>query len=166
MKGFLGFAVVGAIAVTAGALAAERQISEESVRSAIESFLQNPTAPSEQVNTIVMFSVESDAVKVVIDTDVCCTWLRADKKYEHAGLLLVAFTAGNVRSQLDSGVCRDDPYSGLIAVFRVYRHLKQANPALTIPEVEKLLELHRQGKLTEHLAKEKARAATGKKQEN
>ena len=79
---------------------------------------------------------------------------------------LAAFTAGNVRSQLDSGVCRDDPYSGLIAVFRVYRHLKKANPELTIPEVETLLELHQQGKLMEHLAKEKERLAKEREKEN
>lgn len=166
MRGFLGFASALAIAVTAGALAAETQISEEAVRSAIESFLQNPTAPSEQTRTIVAFTAESDAVLVVIDMDVSCTWLRADKEYEHGPLLLAAFTAGNVRSQLDSGVRRDDPYSGLLTVFRVYRHLKQANPELTIPEVETLLKLHRQGKLMEHLAKEKAPAAEEQKPQN
>jgi len=34
------------------------------------------------------------------------------------------------------------------------------------PEVENLLELHRQGKLTEHLAKEKERTAKERMQEN
>ena len=94
MKGFLGFAVVVAIAVTAGALAAETQISEETVRNAIESFLQNPTAPlpSEQTKTIVAFTVKSDAVLVTI-SDVSCPWLRADKNYEQAPLLLLTFAS-------------------------------------------------------------------------
>jgi hypothetical protein len=161
MKALSGFitTVVMVFAVTAVAFAAETRISEKEVRIAIESFLQNPTVPSEEAKTIVTFAAESDAVNVVMGP-VSCPWI-GNKEHEDAQpLLLAAFAAGNVRSQLDSGVRKDDAYSGLIAVFRVYRHMKNANPKLTIPEVEKLLKLHRQGRLTEHLAKEKASAAT------
>jgi len=164
MRGILGFAVVAAVVVTAGALAAETQISEEAVRSAIETFLQNPTVPSESARTIALFTEESDAVHVIVNLDVSCTYLR--EKYGHTGELMMAFVAGNIRSQLDSGIYGDDPYSGLLAVFRVYRHLKKANTDWTIPEVETLLDLHRQGKLAEHLAKEKERFAKERKQED
>jgi len=166
MKGFLVFAGALAITVAAVALAAETQVSEESVRSAIESFLQNPAAAAESELTIAQFMEKNDAVHIFIDLNGYCSWLRADKEYDHKTTLMIAFTTGNIRSQLDSGVCRDDPYSGLLTVFRVYRHLKKANPEWTIPEIENLLELHRQGKLMEHLAKEKSRAAEEKKPQN
>jgi len=166
MKGFLGFAVVVAITVAAVALAAETQISEKTVRSAIESFLQNPAASADPELTIVRFMEKNNAVQIIINPNGCYSWILDNKKYEHTVDLMIAFMAGNIRSQLDSGVYRNDPYSGLLAVFRVYRHLKKANPEWSIPEAENLLELHRQGKLMEHLAKEKSRAAEERKPQN
>ena len=68
-------------------------------------------------------------------------------------MLLGAFIAGNVLAQLDSGVKRNDSYSGMIQVFRVYRHLKAEEPAYNVPEIEDLLALHRRGELAPHLAK-------------
>lgn len=78
-----------------------------------------------------------------------------EKDYRHNELLLCAFIAGNVRSQLDSGVNANDSYSGLIQVFRVYRYLKKKVRNYSIPGVEDLLKLHKDGKLMEYLLDEK-----------
>ncbi len=133
---------------------AKTAISESSVRRAISTFLSQPTSPvSKQAkNMIIEFAVDSDDVSVVI-TSKATPW-SGRKDCKHAGVLLCAFIAGNILSQLDSGVKADDSYSGLMKVFRVYRHLKSAEKSYNVPEVEQLLAMHRQGRLMRHLLPE------------
>ena len=80
-------------------------------------------------------------------------WLGLGIDDSHSQLLLAAYAAGNIQSQLNSGVKRNDRYSGLLTLFRVYRALREQNKSYTIAAVDTLLGLHEQNKLMSHLQK-------------
>jgi len=126
---------------------ASGEIAEKDVRAAIREFLETPWTgrPSQSRRTIHTFAGQSKEV-LVITCDTTFSWF-GDLGQPYRGVLFDAYVAGNVRSQLDSGIKGDDPYSGLIQVFRVYRHLRAESPDYRVPELEKLLALHRKGKL-------------------
>jgi hypothetical protein len=130
---------------------AETAVREETLRRAVSTFLKQPTssASKHSARTILKFAEESEDVSVLISRK-AVPWV-GGKKYEHREILLCAFIAGNVLSQLDSGVNANDPYSGLIKVFRVYRYLKKRKKGYTVPEVERLLAMHKEGKLMRYL---------------
>ena len=126
--------------------------SVDSVLQAIRTFSDDPLSDAGKVawRTIALFSIESDSVTVVVSSGVV-PWMGREREYPHSTILLAAFVAGNIRSQLYSGVNRDDPYSGLIQVFWTYRLLKEKDRTFSIPGIEELLELHRKGELMKHL---------------
>lgn len=80
-------------------------------------------------------------------------WVDFGSDNPHTLLLLAAYAAGNIRSQLNSGVKRNDRYSGLLTLFRVYRALRENNATFKIAAVEDLLVLHQENKLMPHLQK-------------
>src|SRR5262245_25233227 len=128
--------------------------SEAAVRRAISTFCDAPLSTKGRAapKTILEFGEASDAVLITISPGYV-PWTRADKKYENSELLLAAYVAGNVLGQLDSGVKGNDAYSGMIQVFRVYRHLKAKDASFKVPEIEDYLEMHRKGELAVHFAK-------------
>jgi len=71
---------------------------------------------------------------------------------QERGILLGAFVAGNVDSQLLRGEKRNDPYAGDIQVIETYRQMQKKKPKLRIPEVEKLIELKSKGQLKSYLS--------------
>jgi hypothetical protein len=144
-----------------GSARAGATISETSVRSAIEKFLKAPTSPSTKLSmrTILKFAEESKDVSVLI-TRRATPWI-GEKEYRHGEVLLCALVAGNVRSQLDSGVNASDSYSGLIQVFRVYRHIRKRDRSYVVPELDELLDKHRAGELMAHVAPDSGRGAKG-----
>ena len=66
--------------------------------------------------------------------------------------LLVAFTASNVDSQLLRHRKGDDSYAGAKQMIDTYVHMQQKNPKLRITEVDKLVELDKQGRLKSYVA--------------
>jgi hypothetical protein len=134
---------------------------EGEVRQASAVFLEQPLSEAGKAaaKTIVDFAVECDNVTVDVDS-VSVPWFGEGKKNKYGSELAVAYIAGNLLSQLDSGVKRNDPYSGLIQVFRVYRQLKAKDASCSIPEVENLLAMHRKGELVSYLAKAEKAANT------
>jgi hypothetical protein len=136
---------------------------DKEIRASIETFLADPVKASDDVKaSIVDFADQSSAVDIVLDQQLM-TWIKGDAKaepYAGEGALLAAYIAGNVRSQLDSGVTRSDDYSGLVQVLRTYRALKAADAAsYANPELDKLLAQQARGELlTRCAAVEKKRA--------
>jgi hypothetical protein len=59
---------------------------------------------------------------------------------------------GNVRSQLLRGKKTNDSYAGGLQVIETYRQLQKRNPKLRINEIEKFIQLEKQGKLAAYLA--------------
>jgi hypothetical protein len=94
-------------------------------------------------NTILKFSLESDAVIVDLGAD-SVPWCDVKKglaELSHSGargLLLAAYLSGSVKAQLQSGKQDPSPYPGWVAMLRVYRVLKMRE-GVTIPEVEALM---------------------------
>ena len=131
---------------------AKAAVSETSVRQAIATFLRMPASPSSKrsMSTIVTFASESDDVSVTVSQK-AVPWY-GDKEVQHGEVLLCAFISGNILSQLDTGVNRDDSYSGLVKVFRVYRYLQKRRKGYSVPAVDRLLQVHKDGKLMKHLS--------------
>ncbi|MHC5057638.1 MAG: hypothetical protein ACYTKD_23445 [Planctomycetota bacterium] len=132
-------------------------ISETSVRSAIERFLKAPTVASSKTSmrTILKFAEESDDVSVFISRK-ATPWV-GEKKYRHSEVLLCALIAGNVRSQLDSGVSANDSYSGMLQVFRVYRYIRKRDRSYVVRELDDLIAMHKAGRLMAHLMSDAGR---------
>ncbi len=143
-------AAVGAVGAARGRNEAP-EVGEKEARQAIATFLKDPLgrAARDAGKKIAVFVIQSKDVEVVVGKEEAA-WL--GKEVKHGGLLTMAYLAGSAQSQLDTGVVRHDPHSGLVQVFRVYRTLQQKDKKYKVAEVEKLLALHREGKLMKHLA--------------
>jgi hypothetical protein len=94
-------------------------------------------------NTILKFSLESDAVLVDLGPD-SVPWCDVKKglaDLPHSGergLLLAAYLSGSVKAQLQSGKADANPYPGWVAMLRVY-HVLKIREGLSLPEVDGLL---------------------------
>ncbi len=122
---------------------------------AIANFKQQPLTENGRVaaGKIIEFAEQSDDVTVHI-AESLVPWLhdKTDEKYR--ALLLGAYVAGNVKSQLDrgdNGVKRDDPYAGMLVVIEVYQQIKGTDKKYDIPKIEEFIELEAQHKLKGHL---------------
>lgn len=71
---------------------------------------------------------------------------------DERSLLLAAFAAGNVDSQLLRGVKNDDPYAGDLQLIQTYRQLQKKNPKLKIPAIEKMAAMEQRGELKRYLS--------------
>lgn len=80
-------------------------------------------------------------------------WIGLEKDDPRSVLLLAAYVSGNIRSQLNSGVKRNDRYSGLLALFRVYRALRAENKVFKVADIDNFLVLHADNKLIPYLQK-------------
>ena len=60
---------------------------------------------------------------------------------------MAVYFAGDIKSQLQQGVARDDPYRGWLAAIRAYGQFQQQQPGLVIPEIEELIRKERAGTL-------------------
>jgi hypothetical protein len=153
MKSFLTvLALILAAAMPAPAQTPKQAIPKDDVLKAIADFRADPNSDSGHgaAAVIVRFAQDSPSVRVS-GSAVLQPWMAAKPPPKHNRLLLVAYIAGSVRSQLASGQTKDDPMAGEEQVFETYQKLQQATPDLHIPEVEKLLDLKKQGKLQEYL---------------
>lgn len=67
-------------------------------------------------------------------------------------ILIGAFLAGNVDSQLLRRKKKDDPYAGDLQVIETYTQMRNKKPRLSVPEIENLIALEKAGKLRAYLA--------------
>src|ERR1051325_5530483 len=107
---------------------ADKVPDKQTVTKAIEQFLQDPKM-GEDAKTIKKFAEMSDDCMVAIDEHVL-TWANHQPTYKETEVLLTAFVAGNVQSQLKSGKAEDDSYAGLLAALKTYDKLREANKDL------------------------------------
>ena len=118
---------------------------DDTVRHALAVFDESPLDKTGEaaLAEIVEFADKTDKVEIVVAEGVL-PWVG---EVPHSDLLLGAFIAGNLRSQLDSGVTRSDAYSGMLEVFAVYSALKAREPKFSVPSIDAFLEQHRRGAL-------------------
>jgi hypothetical protein len=99
---------------------------------------------------IVRFAQESEHVTITLSSAVT-PWIGGKQEYKYSEILLAAYIAGNLKSQLERGKNEDDPHAGLVQVFKTYAQLKEADGKFKVPEIDKLMELHSENKLEEYL---------------
>ncbi len=129
------------------------KLTDKNFRQISTTFLNDPAnkfAPNWS-RLIVLFVLESKSVEVLLGKDEW-TWTGLEGEHPHATLLLAGYASGNILSQMNSGVKRNDRYSGLLTLFRVYRTLREADMEFKqIEAIDKLLKMHKENKLLAHL---------------
>ena len=147
--------VLVALIFRAGAQAksSEPPIDKETVRKAITIFRRTPAnQQGSMVRPIILrFAQESRDVAIVVPTRIIPGIESGRARDESKAALLTAYVAGDVQSQLDKRRMKDDPVAGTEQVIATYRQLQKTEPRLRINEVEKLIDLQKQGKLAKHL---------------
>ncbi len=121
--------------------------------SVMEKTVVGPAA-TEAAKTIVVYAQLSDDVMVNIGPDqlpwVEEKWHLAKGRAQACqALLMAAFVAGNIKSQLKNDRAEDDTYSGWIFAIETYRRLKAAENFVS-PSIEALAKLQAEGKLLQH----------------
>ena len=129
-------------------------ISDQIVRQTSSVLLEDPLNKSARdwARLILLYTQQKSNVEVLFGSEEL-RWSGVEKGDPSSLLLLAAYAAGNIQSQLNSGVKRNDRYSGLLTLFRVYRALREKNAQFRIAAVEDLLARHKEAKLTPHLQK-------------
>jgi hypothetical protein len=119
----------------------------------IEKSVSSPEA-ADAAKLIVVYAQLSDDVMVDIGPDQL-PWLGEswgmDREKEAAcqSMLMAAFVAGNVKSQIKNDKTEDDTYSGWILAIDAYHRLRAKYPFRS-PAIEALAKMQAEGKLLEH----------------
>jgi hypothetical protein len=141
----------------------EVRIGDKEFRLIASTFLNEPghkTAAPGWARLILLYRKQTSKAAVVLGSEEL-QWAGIGGDDRVSLLLLAGYAAGNMQSQLHSGVKRNDRYSGLLTLFHVYRTLWEQDQKLPpqdqkfkrIAAVEHLLELHEQDKLMPYLQK-------------
>jgi hypothetical protein len=118
------------------------------VRQAIRNFRVDPgRVRGDAARTIFRYAEESKDVELVMNRAVVSFISNQKENGDERSTLLLAFIVGNVEAQWSRRQTKDDSYAGVLQVIATYRQLQGKNPMLRIPEVEKLIELQKRGKL-------------------
>ncbi|MCE0496667.1 MAG: hypothetical protein LV481_01785 [Methylacidiphilales bacterium] len=151
MKNLAAIFVLGALlGASVTRASAERTVSRDEVLKAISVFQADPSSQqgSEASETILAFARTSDAVHISLSHAVVPWVKKGDSPdADTRNMLLAAYVAGNVSSQLKSGKAHDDVYAGWEQVLTTYAQLLAINPAAKISEVEDLKDREADGKL-------------------
>ena len=129
-------------------------VTKDMARNAIAAFRQGPLLPRGRAGGEVVrrFAEKDDSVIVQITPKVVPFINDLKVMQEDRTLLLDAFVVGNVDAQF----LRNEKKR--LSVFRVtemietYKRMKKQNPAINIPDVEKFMEMDKQGELKKYLA--------------
>ena len=123
-------------------------VAETKIRGSIEAFLRDPKK-GKDASAILNFVGESSNVLVVFRESI----LSAEgSTTEIDQLMLVAFSAGNVRAQLDASTKEDMPLAGVRAMAEAYGKLKEKDPSLEIAKFEDYAARAKDGTLDAHVA--------------
>jgi hypothetical protein len=104
--------------------------------------------------TIVVYAQDSDDVMVDIGPGqlpwVSEEWgLDKARELECQSMLLAAFVAGNIRSQIKNSRTEDDTYSGWVFAIGAYNRLRAKGPFRS-PSIEELSRMEADGTLLQH----------------
>jgi hypothetical protein len=126
-------------------------VGEKEFLRASQALLDEPVsqAAADHAKTVMIFTAQTPKAMVIIGDDEI-KWF--GKNEDHKSLLMGAYSAGNVQSQLNSGVVRNDRYSGVLYLLKVYRGLQAKDKDLKIVALEDLIKLHKDDKLLRHIA--------------
>lgn len=121
--------------------------------SVMEKTVAGPAA-TEAAKTIVVYAQLSDDVMVDIGPEqlpwATEEWgLDKDRELSLHSLLVAAFVAGDVKTQLKNEKAEDDTYSGWLFALAAYHRLKAAEDFRS-PSLETLSKMQAEGKLRQH----------------
>ncbi len=121
--------------------------------SVLEKNITSPDA-ADAAKTVVVYAQESDDVMVDIGPEqlpwVSEKWgLEKSREQNNQSLLLAAFVAGNIRSQIKNDKAEDDTYSGWIFAIDAYKRLR-TNGAFQSPAIDSLKKMEDDGTLLQH----------------
>ncbi len=130
--------------------------SKQDVLTAISVLERNIAGPeaAEAAKTVIVYAQESDDVMVDIGPEQL-PWVGEhwglDKTQEQSNqsMLLAAFVAGNIRSQLKAEKAEDDTYSGWIFAIDAYKRLRAKEPFRSAA-IENLRKMEEAGTLQQH----------------
>ncbi len=157
---FLAIALAFVLLAASGFSAAP---TKHEVLHAIAVIERNATSPeaAEAAKTIVIYAQVSDDVMVDIGPDQL-PWLDEDwgldKDREQAckSLLLAAFVAGDVKSQIKNDKAEDDTYSGWIFAIDTYNRLR-AKETFRSDSIDSLAKMKAAGTLLQHAREVRAK---------
>jgi len=130
--------------------------TQEAVSSAIAqvetNFISGTSVDAAKV--ILQFAEESEQVQVSIRPETV-PWLKEkwglepDREQSIRSMLLAAYLAGNIKSQLAAGRPADDPYAGWIFVCRGYAQFR-SKVSFSSPSIDSLETRRTEGTLKQH----------------
>jgi hypothetical protein len=130
--------------------------SKHEVLAAISVLERNVTGQDaiDAAKTIVVYAQDSEDVVVDIGPGqlpwVSEEWgLDKERELECQSMLLAAFVAGNVKSQIKNARAEDDTYSGWVFAIDAYNRLRTKG-AFQSPSIEKLSRMEADGTLLQH----------------
>ncbi len=148
--------LAAALFVTLAGTAAAAPPSKQEVLMAISVLEKNITSPeaADAAKTVVIYAQESDDVMVDIGPEqlpwVNEKWgLEKAREQNNQSLILAAFVAGNIRSQIKNDKAEDDTYSGWIFAIDAYKRLRTKG-AFRSPAIESLQKMEDGGTLLQH----------------
>ena len=100
---------------------------------------------------LVQFTEKSPDVMVKISPKTLPIFEDKNLSVQVRAILIGAFMAGNVDSQLLRGRKQSDSYAGDLQLIETYRLMQKKKPHLVIPGIEKLIDLESAGKLKAYL---------------
>ena len=127
-------------------------LTNDEVLNAISVFADDPVSERGKAKgaAVLRFAEESPDVLLTIDVSLI-HWLVEEPEVKYVDTLLMAFVAGNVKSQIESGTIADDTRAGLLLLFDVYRKIQSIDQNFAVPLIEKQIGIHRDGKLDEYI---------------
>ncbi len=130
------------------------EISDKDFRQIAALVINDPLnrAAADRSRLLILYALQTQSAQFTLGAQEL-SWMAIDKDPDRALLLLAGYLAGNIQSQLNSGVKRNDPYSGALTLFQIYRSLQQHDKKFAITAVDDLLALHQEDKLVDYLRK-------------
>jgi|TARA_B100001093_G_C26840313_1_gene1020260 hypothetical protein len=108
----------------------------------------------EEGKSVLAFAEESDEVILALSVSTI-PWIEeewlADKEMEGTlkNLILIAYLAGNIQSQIQTKSSKDDPYSGWLLVCEGYEQLIEKREFKS-ESIEKFIQLRNEGRLVDY----------------
>lgn len=136
------------------ATAADPVITKEMALKAVTLFRDDPLSEEGRAAAaiILTFADKNPSVMLVLSKKAFPVFDVPGVSQKEKSVLLAAFSAGNLNSQLLRGVKKDDAYAGDLQLIETYRQLKKKNPKLKIPGIEKMAEMEQRGELKRYLS--------------
>jgi hypothetical protein len=124
------------------------------------------TEAVDAATVVARFGKESDAVLITVGAETL-PWVQTDMPEAETkvrALLMAAYFAGDIKSQLEKRRPADDPYRGWLAAIKAYRQILKKQPDMVIQEMEDLIAKEQAGTLkatAEKLLKEQDEEENG-----